>query len=176
MGSIMHTLFFLILHIVTVLGRFVAHNDALREFSLVRPALPEELLSLLLIIHSSDIEGPHAAVAEVSEPTSARYGMYLSKSEVRVLVLVIVLIQHASHACDIGGAVCCAKARKRCGRDKVAFRTQRVRRSCLSFREHAPGRVICEDGRTPARWSILRVSAPRDQYDNDTDIGVLGPC
>ncbi|KAI0740355.1 family S53 protease-like protein [Earliella scabrosa] len=56
------------------------------EFEVLRPARPDASLSLVFSLPPNNIDGLHAAVHDVSEPTSAKYGKYLSKAEVETFV------------------------------------------------------------------------------------------
>ena len=60
------------------------------EFEVLRPARPDASLSLVFSLPPNNIDGLHAAVHDVSEPTSAKYGKYLSKAEVTELSLVVL--------------------------------------------------------------------------------------
>ncbi len=57
------------------------------KFVPLQPASPGSSIELTLGLPPSNVEGLHAALLDVSDPSSHNYGKYLSKSEVRGLFL-----------------------------------------------------------------------------------------
>ena len=55
------------------------------DFVATGPATPHALITLLLALPPSNIEGLHESLMNVSDPASPSYGEYLSKTEVRVI-------------------------------------------------------------------------------------------
>lgn len=83
-----------------VLGKTTAPNLQLHEavdnvpvdFVLSGPAAPDTVLNLRLALVQNNVSGLVDELYSVSDPSSANYGQYLSKEEVRTAILYILYI------------------------------------------------------------------------------------
>ena len=90
-------------------------------FKPLQPASSTETIPLLFALPASDTAGLHAALMDVSDPASPKYGKYLSKQEVKQM---IPLPRGAELTAIPGRVVRGAQVREREGRQGLACRAR----------------------------------------------------
>ena len=82
--------FALMLSVCIATGSMQLHESRQlpQGFTSLGPAPPDAILDLRIALTQSDSKGLVDTLMAVSEPSSARYGQYLTKEEVRLSVLL----------------------------------------------------------------------------------------
>ncbi len=75
--------------------------DLLDGFKAVGPASPDTTISFTIALPSSDMDGLHAALFDVSDPASPHYGHWLSKEEVHASAVHLTRCILTLHSCQV---------------------------------------------------------------------------
>ena len=140
-------------------------------FKPLQPASSTETIPLLFALPASDTAGLHAALMDVSDPASPKYGKYLSKQEVKQ----ISSPRGAELTVIPGRVVRGAHVREREGRQRLACRARHHAGSRVSLRRHAARPDPGPSGEHLAQRELHSIRPHGDQHECSGDPRVLSP-